>query len=256
MRTFILAFASILVFSAVALAPRAATAAEAVPAYVTAAMNDPARSADRVNDKRRQMAAVLTFSEVKPGEQVMELLPGTGYWTRAFSQIVGAHGHVYQVWPNQTKPDSKNLVLWKELIKSKHYSNVSVLQESLDTLTAPVPVDLVYTNTNYHDLHDPFLGPVNMAEFNKAVYDALKSGGLYVIVDHIAPAGSGTSDTNTLHRIDPAVVRKEVEAAGFVFAGSSDALINPKDPLNIRVFDKSIRGHTSQFIYRFRKPLH
>lgn len=91
-------------------------------------------------------------------------------------------------------------------------------------------------------------------QFDKRVYAALKPGGVFVIVDHRAPADSGTSDTNTLHRIDPAVVKQEVESVGFVFGGSSDALLNPKDPLTLRTFDKTIRGHTSQFIYRFRKP--
>lgn len=227
-----------------------------VPAYVTAAMSDSTRAADRVNDERRQMATVLTFSEVKPGSRVMELLPGSGYWTRAFSQIVGAHGHVYQIWASQTKPDNKSLMLWKQLATTEHYRNVSVLQESLDRPTAPLPVDVVFTSQNYHDLHDPFLGPVHMADFNKAVYGALKPGGVFVIVDHSAPAGSGIRDTGTLHRIDPGSVRKEVEAAGFVFDGASAALLNPRDPLNIPVFDASIRGHTSQFIYRFRKPAH
>ncbi|HLI18104.1 MAG TPA: methyltransferase, partial [Rhodanobacteraceae bacterium] len=121
-------------------------------------------------------------------------------------------------------------------------------------LTVPQKVDIVFTDDNYHDYHDPFMGPVDMKKFDKQVYDALKPGGVFIVIDHIAPAGSGTSDTNTLHRIDPAVVKQEVESAGFVFAGYSDALINPKDPLNIKVFDPSIRGHTSQFIYRFRKP--
>jgi predicted methyltransferase len=116
-------------------------------------------------------------------------------------------------------------------------------------------VDLVFTCQNYHDYHDPFMGPVDMVAFDKQVFAALKPGGLFVVIDHVAPAGSGISDTNTLHRIDPAVVKKEVEAAGFVFAGESDALRNPKDPHTIAVFDKSIRGHTDQFIYRFRKPL-
>jgi predicted methyltransferase len=86
------------------------------------------------------------------------------------------------------------------------------------------------------------------------VYATLKPGGVYMIIDHVAPAGSGTSDTNTLHRIDPAVVRKDVEAAGFKFVGESDALRNPADPHTAVVFDPSIRGHTDQFVYLFRKP--
>lgn len=230
-----------------------------VPPYVTRAMDDPARAADRKDDVRRQMAAVLTFSGVRAGDTVMELLPGTGYWTRVFSQIVGPKGHVYAVWPATTKPDAKNLALWQRLVKTPHYANVSVLLQPMVRPHPPVKVDLVFTNDNYHDLHDPFWGPdkrpLDLAAFNRAVYDALKPGGVFVIVDHMAPAGSGTRDTDTLHRIDPEVVKHEVESAGFVFDGSSAALLNPKDPLTIPVFDKSIRGHTSQFIYRFRKPV-
>jgi len=93
-----------------------------------------------------------------------------------------------------------------------------------------------------------------MAKFDAAVFQALKPGGLFVVLDHSALAGSGTSATNTLHRIDAAVVKKEVTAAGFVFVGESNALRNPADPRTALVFDKAIRGHTDQFIYEFRKP--
>jgi predicted methyltransferase len=82
----------------------------------------------------------------------------------------------------------------------------------------------------------------------------LKPGGLYVIIDHAAAAGSGTSAANTLHRIDPDAVRREVEAAGFVFEGSSDVLRNPADPRTANVFDPAIRGRTDQFALKFRKP--
>ena len=236
-------------------APAAASGSQTVPLYVTTAINDPARAADTKDDARRQMAAVMTFAQVKPGEKVLELVPASGYWTRVFSAIVGPRGHVYTVWPDEmAKYSAKSYANWQQLVATPHYANVSLLKEPAARLSAPAKVDLVFTAQNYHDYHDPFMGPVNMATFDKEVFDALKPGGLFVVIDHVAPAGSGVADTNTLHRIDPAVVKQEVEAAGFVFDGSSDALLNPKDPLTIKVFDPSIRGHTSQFIYRFRKP--
>lgn len=225
-----------------------------VPGYVTRAIDDPARAADRKDDARRKIADVMAFTGVKPGDKVLELLPGSGYWTRVFSRIVGPNGHVYTVWPDETaKYSSKSFAKWQGLVKDT-YTNVSLLKEPAAMLSVPQKVDVVFTSQNYHDYHDPFMGPVDMKKFDKQVYDALKPGGVFIVIDHFAPAGSGISDTNTLHRIDPEVVKQEVESAGFVFDGSSDALTNPKDPLDIKVFDPSIRGYTSQFIYRFRKP--
>ncbi|MGH8190541.1 MAG: class I SAM-dependent methyltransferase, partial [Rhodanobacteraceae bacterium] len=187
---------------------------------------------------------------------VLELVPGSGYWTRVFSQIVGPTGHVYTVWPDQMmKFSAKDFAEWQGLVKTPRCHNVSLLKQPAAMLSVPQKVDIVFTDDNYHDYHDPFMGPVDMHKFDQQVYEALKPGGVFIIIDHIAPAGSGISDTNTLHRIDPAVVKEEVEGAGFVFDGSSDALVNPKDPLDIKVFDPAIRGHTSQFIYRFKKPM-
>lgn len=226
-----------------------------VPAAVKKALDDPARQADKTDDARRKVAQIMAFAEVKPGQKVLELVPGSGYWTRVFSAIVGPQGHVYTVWPGEmAKYSSKSLAQWQKLAATPHYANVSLLQQPAALLSAPEPVDLVFTAQNYHDYHDPFMGPVDMAGFDKRVYEALKPGGLFVVIDHAAPAGSGLADTDTLHRIDPAVVKQEVEAAGFVFDGESNALRNPADPLDVKVFDKSIRGRTDQFVYRFRKP--
>jgi predicted methyltransferase len=113
---------------------------------------------------------------------------------------------------------------------------------------------MVWTSQNYHDYPDEFMGRIDPAQLNRAVFAMLKPGGTYFIVDHAAEPGSGMRDTERFHRIDPATVRAQVEAAGFEYVGSSDALRNPADSHAVAVFDPTIRGHTDQFVMRFRKP--
>ncbi|SFS19141.1 Predicted methyltransferase [Dyella sp. OK004] len=253
MRTTVLAALIALAFPVAVLAQSAAPSAPS--SYVTAAVSDPARKDDVANDARRKIADLMTFAEVKPGQKVLELIPGSGYFTRVFSAIVGQAGHVYVVWPNEYAKESESDVAGsKALVAQPHYANVSVLTQPANQLSVPQPVDVVFTSQNYHDYPDKFMGKVDPAVLNKQVFATLKPGGLYVVVDHVAETGSGLRDTDTLHRIDPAIVKKEVEAAGFVFDGESSVLRNPADQHNIKVFDKSIRGHTDQFVYRFRKP--
>ncbi len=227
----------------------------AITTPVATAVNDPARQADQALDARRQVARIMMFAEVKPGQKVLELIPGSGYFTRVFSALVGPQGHVYTVWPNEAaKFSAENFTRMTAWAAQPHYANISLLRQPAADLTAPEPVDLVFTSQNYHDYPDDFMGSVDPLVLDRHAFAALKPGGLFVVIDHVAPAGSGMADTNTLHRIDPAIVKQQVEAAGFVFDGESNALRNPADPLTAKVFDKSIRGHTDQFIYRFRKP--
>jgi predicted methyltransferase len=112
----------------------------------------------------------------------------------------------------------------------------------------------VFIRQNYHDLHDRFMGPADVPAFNRAVYAALKPGGVFVVLDHAAAKGSGLAATDTLHRIDADAAAAEVLAAGFKLDGQSDVFANPADPHDKNVFDPSIRGHTDQFMFRFRKP--
>ncbi|WP_266160407.1 class I SAM-dependent methyltransferase [Dyella silvatica] len=226
-----------------------------VPPYVAAAVNDPERQADKAIDARRKIAEVAAFTQAKPGQKVLELIPGSGYFTRVFSAIVGNKGRVYVLWPNEYAKESESDVLAsRKLVAQPHYANVMVLAQPAAQLSVPEPVDVVFTSQNYHDYPDPFMGKVDPSVLNKEIFAALKPGGVYIVIDHVADAGSGLRDTDTLHRIDPAIVRKEVEAAGFVFDGESNVLRNSADTHTIKVFDKAIRGHTDQFIYRFRKP--
>ena len=226
-----------------------------VPSYVTAAISDPARKDDTANDDRRKIADLMAFAQVKPGQSVVDLIPGSGYFTRVFSSVVGPKGKVFAVWPNEYGKEAQSDVqASKALVAQPHYANVGVLMVPAKEFKTPQKVDLVFTSQNYHDYPDKFMGNVDPVTFDKQVFDSLKPGGLFVVIDHVAEAGSGMRDTDTLHRIDPAIVKKQVESVGFVFDGESDVLRNPADPHNIKVFDKSIRGHTDQFVYRFRKP--
>jgi predicted methyltransferase len=129
-----------------------------------------------------------------------------------------------------------------------------VIEQPAAAFATPEPVDLVFTAQNYHDYPDAFMGRVDPIAFDRAVYRSLKPGGVFIVVDHVAEAESGLRDTDTLHRIDPAVVKQEVQSAGFVFEGESQVLRNPSDDHKRKVFDPAIRGHTDQFIYKFRKP--
>ena len=235
--------------------PLAALAAvpSATPAYVSAALQDPVRKEDAANDARRQVAAVMTFIGVKPGDKVVELEPGGGYWTRVFSGIVGAKGQVYGVWTQEMQQYySEGNTKWQGLSKQAPYTNVIPSVEPAATLGVQGPVDVVFTNQNYHDFHN-ILGADGIAKFNKQVFDALKDGGVYVIVDNVAPAGSGFADIDTTHRVDPEAVKKEVMAAGFLFDGMSEALKNPADDHTKLSYKPPMAGHNDQFIFRFKK---
>ncbi|HUO89002.1 MAG TPA: hypothetical protein VMU08_07500 [Rhizomicrobium sp.] len=248
-----------LALAAILAAALGATAAlAATPAYVTAAINDSARpQAERDLDAERLPADMIAFAGIKPGSRVMDMIPGTGYFTHIFAKVVGDKGYVYAYAPSELDPLVQKRYPGVDVTKQfAAYSNVSVLHASINKLTAPEPLDVVWTSQNYHDLHDPFFAPADTAVINKAVYAALKPGGYYVILDHAAADGSGLSATNTLHRIDEAVVKKEVEAAGFKLVAESNVLRNPKDPRDKLVFDPSIRHHTDQFILKFMKPRH
>lgn len=117
------------------------------------------------------------------------------------------------------------------------------------------PADVLWLHLRYHDLHTTLMQSkgATAPDFNRAVYEQLKSGGSYVIVDHAAATGAGTSDAQLLHRIAPASVRKEVEAAGFVLDAESTMLANKVDPHAAKVFDPAIKGETDRFVYRFVK---
>ncbi len=226
-----------------------------IPAYITAAVADPNRpEADTKRDADRKPADCIAFAGIKPGDKVADLLPGKGYFTRIFSKVVGPKGWVYAYIPSNLDEIYKKNNITIPPPANPNYPNVSFIHAPVEKFVAPEKLDVVWTSQNYHDMHDKFFGPPDIDAVNKAIFDALKPGGVYIVLDHVAEAGSGLRDTDTLHRIDPAQVKKEVLAAGFVFAGESKVLHDPADDHTKKVFDASIRGKTDQFVFKFRKP--
>jgi predicted methyltransferase len=230
----------------------------ATPKAIEAAVADSARpEADKARDANRKPAEAIAFAGVKPGQKVVDLFAGAGYFTRILSAVVGAKGHVYALMvpppPNAPAGAPDRAAAVKAIAADPHYANVSVGTFTVQELKLPEPVDLIWTSQNYHDFHN-MAADGNMLAFDKQVFAALKPGGFFVVEDHVAEAGSGARDTKTLHRIDPEAVKKEAAEAGFVLAGQSDLLKNPDDPHTANVFDASIRGKTDQFILKFRRP--
>ena len=225
-----------------------------IPANITKALADPARPAtDVARDAARHPAELLAFAGVKPGAQVADFIIGGGYFTRVLSAAVGPKGHVTAYQPAEFIQFQAS---YGENLKTvaAAYKNITPLSSSLQVMDLPDKLDLVMTVQNYHDLH---LGPFpkdTATKINAEVFKSLKPGGVFLIVDHAATAGSGIGAADTLHRIDIAAVKSEVEAAGFKLAAESSMLAVSADPHTANVFDPVIRGKTDQFVLKFVKP--
>jgi predicted methyltransferase len=235
-----------------------AVAGTPVPGYVTAAVADPERPVQQMElDQWRRPAEVIAFAGLKPGDRIADFMPGSGYFTRLFSRVVGVEGRVYAFLPAQQLANCapEETAGTRLLAGDRSYANVRVLIDAADRFEVPERLDMVWTAQNYHDLHDHFMAPTDIARFNAAIYRALKPGGVFLVIDHVAAPGSGLRDTESLHRIEPAAIVSEVSAAGFRLEAESSALRNPGDLHQLTVFDPAIRHRTDQVVLKFRKPL-
>jgi predicted methyltransferase len=225
-----------------------------VPAGITAAVNDAGRpAADRARDANRKPAESVAYSTMKPGDKVVDLLPGGGYFTRIFSKTVGPTGKVYAAVPAENlarRAQAADAV--KAIAADAAYSgNTVVINPSIANFTTPEPVDIVWTSLNYHDMKN---NPGDLTALNKGIFNALKPGGVYYVIDHATAPGAGFTQTNSHHRADPEAVKREVLAAGFTLDGEGSFLRNPQDNHATPVNDAAIQGRTDQFVLRFRKP--
>ncbi|TPG50424.1 methyltransferase [Rhodanobacter glycinis] len=207
---------------------------------------------------KSKLSELIRFARVDAGSIVIDVYPGDGDWTRLFSDVVGPEGRVYSFVPTEIaelRPDQVDRM--RTLAKESGRENVEAVSADLVAMQeATPPADVLWLHLFYHDLYTPLIQArgATAALFNRTAYERLKPGGSYIIVDHAAAVGAGTSDAQSLHRIEPASVREEVEAAGFVLDAESTILANKDDTHSIKVFDPSIKGETDRFAYRFVKP--
>ena len=241
-----------LVISLVAIAPLGAgAAAPKMPAYITAALADPNRPANnKEGDSFRLPAQTLAFAGVKPGMVVGEFYPGGGYFTRLLSDVVGPKGHVYGIendrWKGAVEANQK-------LVAEGKFKNVSMDVQPFGTVNFPRPLDVAWVTQNYHDLKIAKYGTVDTLAFDKAVYAALKPGGVFFILDHQGAPDLTDAQIEKLHRINRDQVVKEVTSAGFKLADEGNFLRRPGDDHTKPIFDKSIRGKTDQYALKFVK---
>ena len=237
---------------AVAASPVAAKQAPA-PDY-KAALADPARpAADRDRDAARKPAELLAFAGVKPGQSVGDFVMGGGYVTRLLAAAVGSSGKVYAFQPAEFIAFKKQYGDDQAAVDAA-YANVDAVGGPFAAPAFPAPLDVIITVQNFHDL---YLKPFPEGTGDKAsaaLFAALKPGGALIVVDHSAADGSGTTLSDSLHRIDKAAVVAALTKAGFKLEAESDLYARADDPRTANVFDPAIRGKTDQFTLRFRKP--
>lgn len=240
--------------TALVLALGAGAAQAAVPGNIAAALADKTRPAEETaRDAARKPGEILALGEVKTGGKVADLVMGGGYFTRILSAAVGPKGQVIAYQPSEFIQFQASYGENQKKVAAA-YANVTPLTTTFAALDLPDGLDLVLTVQNYHDLHLKPFAADTASKVNAEVFKSLKPGGVYLIVDHTALAGSGLEAADKIHRIDPAIVRKEVEAAGFKFDAESAMLAAPSDPKTANVFAPAIRGKTDQFVMKFRKP--
>jgi len=205
-----------------------------------------------------KISELIRFSRVGAGSTVIDVYPGDGEWTRRFSGAVGPQGRVYSFVPAEVAHFKTDPVgLMRTLAKEPGRQNVRAVSAELVAMPQVTqPADILWLHLFYHDLHTPLIQArgATAAAFNRAVYERLKPGGFYVVIDHADSVGAGASDAQSLHRIEPGTVRAEVEAAGFVLDEESAMLANADDSHAVKVFDPSIKGKTDRFAYRFVRP--
>lgn len=233
------------------------TVAEGPTIYQTAVTAADRLPGDYDRDAGRQPSVVLEFFGIGPGQTVLELFSGGGYYTDLLSRVVGPDGKVIaqtnEAYIGFAGPE------YVDRHADGRLGNVDILMaENNELEVEPASLDVVTIVLGYHDLY--YAAPergwpkFDIDKLLAELYEGLKPGGVLGIVDHVAAPGSPRESGGTVHRIDAAAVIEDLEAAGFVLDATSDALRNPDDDYTKSVFDPAVRGKTDRFILRFVKP--
>ncbi len=249
--TFLASSLLTLTIAAPALAQSECAASASLDTRLAAALAKPDRP-DKVkaNDPVRDSENRFMLQYVRPGDHVLDLGAGGGYSTWLLSAAV-CGGDVDSQNPSEWVSSPNAQAARTALAAAR--PNVHLVTSDFDKVPVPAkPYDVVFIGTIYHDTYN--MPGADGVKLDQNLLATLKSGGLVVVIDHTAPAGSGITDTNTLHRIDKAKVLGDFKAAGFELVSDSPALANPADDHSLKVFDPAIRGHTDRMALVFKKP--
>jgi len=208
-------------------------------------------------DAGRKPAEVLAQSLIKPGARVMDVMAGQGYYTELLARHVGPKGRVIAIEPVNYMEDPKTAAAWAAL--QKRNRNVELVVGAPGEAAMPDKLDAAFYHLTYHDLYwqsEKFKYPrTNVDAYNARLFQALKPGGVVLIIDHYGvPGMDSRAQADKTHRIDADVVKANMARAGFRFAGSVPILEMAGDDPAKLVFDPSLRGKTNRFYYRFVKP--
>jgi predicted methyltransferase len=218
------------------------------PAYIRNAIESPSRSAEqKARDVNRKPAELLQLSGVKPGDHIVEFASFGQYFTSFLSDIAGPKGSVnmYDLpYTDKRAGDASRAFV-------AAHPNCKYELVDYNAVELPPHLDIVFMVLYYHDLS---LNDIDTGALNAKIFKALKPGGVFFVVDHNAAPDSGRRDTKALHRIDPALIKQEVTAAGFELVAQSDLLKRSSDDHTKMVFAPGLRGLTDQSVFKFRKP--
>ena len=225
------------------------------------AIRDIGRMDDAEDDARRKPGELLAFAQIDRGEMVGDYIMGGGYWSKLLAIAVGSDGKVYAFQP------AEFIAFIPELAEQqddtvRRYSEDDGTPRQVLPLRGPIAepgfepgtLNTIITVQNYHDLYLPSFPEGTAQAATTALFEALKPGGVLVVVDHTAAEGAGIEVADSLHRMDKQVALNQLTAAGFVLEEESDLYANPDDDLSLSVFDESVAGKTDQFAWRLRKP--